>query len=328
MNVFVTGATGALGRRLVAELTNRGHDVVGLTRDDRGDTLVRERGGGPVRGDVLDEEALTAAAAGADVLVHAATKIPAERRPTRESWRRNDRVWREGAANVVAAAAAVDAERVVLQSVVWLARRADGGVFDEGSTPNPDRSTASVLDAERLVLEGAETVGFEPVVLRCGWFYAPDSAHTRTYGEGLLAGRMPIVGSGMLGRSDATLSYLHVDDAATAFTAAVEGDATGVFHVVDDHPTGYATFLKTFARLLDAPSPRRVPAWIARLVAGREVVGLLTRPMPTTNERFVANFNWAPTFDAVDGGLESVVAEWRATDVLEPTAGGFEWAPS
>ncbi|WP_440991594.1 NAD-dependent epimerase/dehydratase family protein [Haloarchaeobius baliensis] len=317
MKVFIAGATGVLGRRLVDRCVDRGHDVVGLSRDEAGDETIRTAGGVPRRGDVLDADSIVEAAAGADVLVHAATKIPTDTNPDDADWERNDRVRREGAENLVAAAAAHDADRVVLQSVVWVARQPDGSRFDEDADPNPDRSTRSALAAERIVEDGAESHGFEPVVLRGGYFYAPDTVHTQLFGERLRDRRLPIVANGLLGRDDAALSFVHVDDAASAFAAAVDGDATGTFHVVDDRPTTYATFLRTFAELLDAPTPRRVPAWLAGFAIDDNMRRLLTRPMPTSNDRFREAFDWEPAYPTVEEGLAQVVSRWQETGEVE-----------
>lgn len=325
MRVFIAGATGVLGRRLVAACTDRGHDVVGLTRDDEGDEAVRERGGEPTRGDVLDRDSVVDAAADCGVLVHAATKIPTDTNPDESDWAANDRVRRTGAENVAAAAEAVDADRVVLQSVVWVARQPDGSGFDEDATPHPDRTTRSALDAERIVRDAAADSGFEAVVLRGGYFYAHDSAHTRTFGERLLARRLPVVARGPLGRRDATLSFVHVDDAASAFAAAVEGDATGTYHVVDDEPTTYAAFLRTLADRLDAPRPFRVPAWLARIPFDADALRLLTAPMPTSNERFKESFDWTPEHPTHGDGLDQVVSRWREDGTLRETAAGYEW---
>jgi nucleoside-diphosphate-sugar epimerase len=318
MQVFIAGPTGVLGRRLVALCSERGHDVIGLTRDTAGDELVRESGGEPHRGDVLDRDSVVEATSGADVLVHAATKIPTDTNPDEEDWALNDRVRKAGAENLVAAAAEHDADRVVLQSVVWVARQPDGSHFDEESEPHPDRSTRSALDAERILHDGADSHGYEPVVLRGGYFYAADTAHTKLFGERLLDRRLPIIAGGLLGRDDAALSFVHVDDAASAFAAAVDGDATGTFHVVDDDPTTYAEFLQRFAERLDAPSPRRVPGWLAAVAIDDNTRRLLTRPMPTSNDRFRQAFDWAPEHPTVEQGLDQVVSEWeQAGEVLD-----------
>lgn len=326
MRVFVAGATGVLGRRLVAELVERGHDVVGLVRDDAGAAAVRERGGDPVRGDLLEPGTVEAAMPDdVDAVVHAATAIPTDTRPSRSDWATNDRLRREGTETLTAAAAAAGADRYLQQSIVWVARQPDGSRFDEGSPPNPDRTAESALDGERIAAAAGDEHDFDVVTLRGGWFYSHDSAHTRQMGEGLLAGRMPVVGGGLLGRRDAELSTLHVDDAATAFAAAGEGDATGVYHVVDDEPVAFAAFLRRLADELDAPEPRRVPGWLARLAVGKDSVRLLTNPMPTSNERFRAAFDWEPSFPTYCDGLAQVVERWRDAGDLRATGEGYEW---
>lgn len=325
MRVFVAGATGVLGRRIVGECTDRGHEVVGLTRDDEGDRQVAERGGEPVRGDVLEPTSLAEAAEGADVVVHAATAIPTDADPPDEAWEQNDRVRRDGTEHLVDVAADIGADRFVLQSIAWLARQPDGQPFDEDADPNPDRSTRSALQAERLLADGAETHGLEPVVLRGGWFYAPDTAHTRMFGEQLLAGDLPIVGRGLLGRRDAELSFIHVDDAGRAFADAIEGDAMGTYHVVDDDPTTYAAFVQGFVDRLDAPSPSRLPAWLARWFIDNNLVRLLTRPMPTTNDKLREAFDWAPEYPDVEAGLDQVVETWLADGTIRETGAGVEW---
>jgi nucleoside-diphosphate-sugar epimerase len=325
MRVFVVGATGVLGRRVVAKCVDSGHEVVGMTRDDRGDRIVRERGGQPHRGAIFDRDSLLDGADGADVLVHAATNIPTETNPDGAEWDLNDRIRREGTENLVETATAVGADRLLLQSIVWVARQPDGREFDERSEPNPDRTTRSALEAERLLLQAGEDHEFEPVVLRCGIFYAPDAAHTRLYGQRLLARSLPIIGRGVLGRMDATLSFVHADDAGRAFAAAIKDEATGVFHVVDDEPVTWARFLNTLATELDAPTPRRVPAWLARLLIDEHLVDLLVCSMPTTSARFRELFDWTPTYPTIDEGLAQVVTRWRERGLVRETGDGYDW---
>lgn len=310
MKVFIAGATGVLGKRLVASFSDAGHGVIGLARDDEGEELVERKGGRPVHGDILDRESLVAGADDADVVIHAATAIPTSTKPTREEWARNDRVRREGAENLVDAAGEIGADRLLLQSIVWVARQPDGSHFDETAEPNPNRITRSALDAERIVQSGVSDHGYEAVVLRGGWFYAADTAHTRQIGERLRSGDMPIIGGGLLGRRDAPLSFIHVDDMASAFLAAAEGDATGIFHVVDDEPATFAEFATAFADRLGGPEPSRVPGWLARFLVGKAFVRLMTTPMPTSNEKLRRTFDWTPAFPSYREGLDQVVGAW------------------
>ncbi len=130
-------------------------------------------------------------------------------------------------------------------------------------------------------------------------------------GEGLLDGKFPILGSGLLGRRDATLSILHVEDAARAFATATDADESGLWHVTDDEPVTVATLFEAFADRLDAPSPRRIPGWLARPLVGKDSVQLLTISMPTSNERFRETFDWQPRYESYRDGLTEVVETWE-----------------
>lgn len=324
MRVLVTGATGVLGHRLVERLADDGHDVEGMVRDDGGAERVERCGGTPVEGDVLDPGSL-ASLDPPEVLVHAATAIPASGKPTDEEWEHNDRVRFDGARNLVDAMGAA-VEHVLFPSVVWLARQPDGSTFDEDAVRHPDRATRSAAVTEDFLQGTSEAQGFDLSILRCGFFYAPDAAHTREWGERLLDRRLPIVGGGLLGRRDAELSFVHPDDAARAFVAVVDAGATGCYHVVDDEPVAPAAFFRTFADLLDAPTPRRIPGWLARFFVGEIAAQTLTSPMPTTNEKLRAEVGWEPRYPTYREGLQAVVETWLDDGTLRETDAGYEWA--
>lgn len=311
MEIFVAGATGVLGRRLVERFDANGHDVVGLTRNDEGDQIVSSHGGTPHRGDVTEYESLVDGAEGADVVVHAATAIPTAQKPTTEDWERNDRVRIEGAKNLTRVAAEVDADQYVQPSVVWVARQTDGSEFDENADPNPDRTTESALEAESIAETESEEHGFDATILRYGWFYGPNSAQIKDMADNLVSGDMPIVGGGLLGRKDATVSCIHVEDAASALVTAVESDATGLWHVVDEEPVTVASLLEAFASELDADDPSRIPGWLARFFIGKDNVRFFTNSMPTTNQSFKREFDWEPTYPTYREGVEAVVDAWE-----------------
>ena len=323
MRILLTGATGVLGHRLVERLADRGHEVLGLVRDDEGADLVEGRGGVVRHGDVLDPDSLDRAADDVEAVVHAATAIPVQTKPTEADWTRNDRVRLEGARNLLASIDGVD--RFIFPSVVWVARQPDGSAFDESAPRHPDRATRSAADVERVLRERATDPEFGATILRCGFLYAPDAAHTRMWGENLLSGDLPIVGGGLLGRRDAHLSFLHADDAALAFADAIDADATGLYHVVDDQPATFAAFISELADRLGAPDPRRLPGWLARFFVGRETVDTLTSPMETTNERFRDDVGWEPVYPTYETGLQGVVETWRSDDTVCETVDGYEW---
>ncbi|WP_135301948.1 NAD-dependent epimerase/dehydratase family protein [Haloarcula amylovorans] len=327
MHVFVSGATGVLGRRLVERLADRGHTVSGLARDDAGADLVEARGGAPRRGDVLDSDSLADAMYDPEAVIHAATALPTATKPSDEAWARNDRVRLQGAKNLLAAAGE-GLSQFLFPSVVWLARQPDGSAFDETATRHPDRVTQSAADVEDLLQETASERGFDATVLRCGMFYAPDGAYTRQFARNILAGDMAIPCGGLLGRRDAHLSLVHADDAARALADALDADIGGIYHVVDDERVTAIEYVRTFASMLDASEPRRVPAWLARFFVGESTANLLSKPMPTTAETFKDATGWEPTYPTYHEGLRQVVETWENDGTLQATSDGYAWAES
>ncbi|AUV84093.1 epimerase (plasmid) [Salinigranum rubrum] len=311
MQVFIAGATGVLGRRLVSQFTDRGHPVVGLTRDEDGDESVVTRGGKPRRGDLFDEESVISASEGADVVIHAATAIPTDD-PSPEDWEINTRVRREGTQALVKAAANAGADQYLQQSIAWVARKPDGSWFDEESPIQPDPSTQSAIDAEAITHEAMTDHDFDIGILRCGYFYAPDAYHTRVHGQALLEGEQTIIE----GSKSARISRIHVHDAASAFVAVAEAGRSGLWHIVDDEPVSAADFSKELGKLLGAPDPEQISEEEARRDIGDRQVDLYTRPMPTTNAKIRSEIGWEPEYPTYRDGLEQVVETWRGEGTL------------
>ena len=317
MRVLVTGATGVFGHRIVDQLADSGHTVLGLTRDDAGRAVVESNGGTPVQADLLDPGALQDTLAGrdVDVVVHAATRLPPTDKPTAEYWERNDRVRLDGTTHLIDALGS-DIEQFVFPSVVWVARQPDGSAFDETAERHPDRATQSAAEVEDLLDAESDRRGFDTTMLRMGFFYGPDGRHTRTFAQNLFSGDLPIVGGGLLGRTDAELSLIHADDAARAVAVSVTEGATGLYHIVDGEPATVAAYFSTFADLLDAPAPSRIPWWLARPVAGKDMTKFLTSSMPTSNDKFRRATGWEPTYSTYQDGLEQIVETWTDDGTL------------
>ena len=307
MRVFIAGATGVLGRRLVARFVESGHAVVGVVRDAAGEDLVASLGGQGRRADLFDADALARASEGCDVFVHAATAIPRTARPTPADWELNDKIRRDGTRALTTAAARVGAKRYVQQSVIGVARPSDGSAFDEDSPPHPDTLFRSALDGEHIASDAGAQSGFSVAILRCGWFYGADAAHTRSLAAALRKRALPIAG-----RGDAVWAILHVDDAARAFLAAAQAGQTGLWHVVDDCPVSVRDLLTYFAWRLGARPPRFVPAWLMRLLGGSVALDFFTRSSRTSNARIRRDLGWTPRFPTYREGVDEIVARWDA----------------
>jgi nucleoside-diphosphate-sugar epimerase len=206
-----------LGRALTRQLVERGHSVLGLTRNPAGEQLVHSLGSTPVTADVFDSDSLARASGGADVIVHAATSIPVKTRVKQSDFAANDRLRRDGTQALAVCATKIGARQYLQQSLVGVARPEDGSFFDEDSMPQPDEISRSAYDGEQIARGEGQRASFAVSVLRCGWFYGPDAAHTKLLAAQLLKRRVPIIGDG-----SAVLSCIHTEDVAGAFVAACE----------------------------------------------------------------------------------------------------------
>jgi len=306
MKVFIAGASGVLGRRLVRQFVARGHSVIGLVRTPKAENTVREAGGEPRHADLFDAESLARAADGCETVIHAATAISTKQKPAPADWAANDHIRRKGTRCLTEAAAKIGAKTYLQQSIAWVARPKDESTFDEDSPTVPEPTIQSAIDAEAIAREAGSAEGFTVSILRGGFFYDSESAHTRMIADALGKRQMPIIGGG-----DAMWAMIHTDDAASAYVAAAEKPKSGVWHIVDNELVQVRTFLKEFAVRLGAPAPRRVPVWLARWLAGEQAVTYFTKSTRTTNARFRRDFVWAPRFATYREGLDQIVAAWN-----------------
>jgi nucleoside-diphosphate-sugar epimerase len=311
MRVFIAGATGVLGRRLIQQFRAQGDTVVGLVRGSVGERAVTSLGGEGRHANLFDADALAHAAEGCDVVIHAATSIPVKTKPTPEDWEMNDQIRRNGTRALTDCAAKIGARLYIQQSVIWVARPLDGSFFDEDSPSCPDSVSVSALDGENIAREAGAQSGFDVTVLRCGWFYGADAPHTKVFADSLRKRQLPIISNG-----NAVWACLHLDDAASAFLTAAKAKQSGIWHIVDDYPVRVRDFIKYFAERLAAPSPLHVPVWLARLAAGSYATDFFTLSSRTSNSRFRRDFGWIPQFPSFKEGIDQSVANWSLEETL------------
>src|SRR5579864_3154915 len=315
MKVFIAGASGVLGRRLVRQFVAGGHSVIGLVRSPKAEGAVRESGGEPRTADLFDAESLARAAEGCDTVIHAATAIPVKQKTTPADWAMNDRIRRKGTRCLAEAAVKIGAKTYLQQSITWVARPKDNSPFDESSPVVPEPAIQSAIDGEAIAREAESAEGFTVSILRGGYFYDSESAHIRMIADALRRRQMPIIGGG-----EAMWAMIHTDDAASAYVAAAEKPRSGVWHIVDNELVEVRTFLKEFAARLGAPAPRRVPVWLARWLAGEQAVAYFTRSTKTSNARFRRDFGWTPRYITYQEGLDQIVSAWKGQSAGEAMA--------
>ena len=307
MQVFVTGATGALGRHLVPGLVAAGHEVTATTRTPGKAGQLREAGAEPVVLDGLDREAVIAAVrtAAPEVIVHEMTALASMR-----SLRNPDKLFAvtnelrtRGTDNLLAAAAQAGTRRVIAQSYVSANERSGGPVkteedpLDSQPIPTASRALAAIKYVEKTVpLEAPEGI-----VLRYGSFYGPGASKILL--EAVRKRQMPVIGGGT-----GIWSFIEITDAAAATLAAVERGAPGVYNVADSDPAPVAEWLPYLAEVLGAKPPLRVPAWLGRILAGEFVVAQMTGARGSSNEKARKELGWEPRYASWREGFRAWVS--------------------
>ena len=310
MRIFVAGATGAVGRRLVPRLVRAGHSVTGLTHTPSKAGFVRELGAKPVVADALDERPIRAAvvAAHPDVIVHELTDLKgaSDLRKFDRAFANSNRLRTEGTDHLLAAARDCGVRRIVAQSFCgWPYARTGGQVKSEDDPldANPPQELRRTLDAIRY-LERVVTTSETPegVVLRYGAFYGPDTGvFDAALIEQIRRRRVPLIGGGA-----AWWSFLQIDDAAEATALAIEL-GRGVYNIVDDDPAPVHEWLPATAAMLGAKPPFRVPAWVARLATGEHLVAMMTQSRAGSNAKARRELNWRPLHPSWRQGFAEIV---------------------
>ncbi len=310
MKVFVAGASGVIGRPTVRQLVAAGHEVVGMTRREERAGEIREAGAEAVVCDVFDAEALREAvvAAQPEVVLHALTALPARFKPKSDYLAATNEVRTEGTRNLVAAAKAAGARRIVAESVAFFYEPEGDWVKGEEAPlfRNPPGRFAAGCDAlvslESQVLEAGEPEG---VVLRFGWFYGPGTYSDRggSVAEEVAKRRYPVIGSG-----EGRFSFIHVEDAAAAYVAALDHGSPGIYNVADDEPAPIREWLPAYAEALGAKPPRRVPAWLARLIAGKDLASTAITMRGASNAKAKRELGWQPAHPSWKQGFAETLA--------------------
>lgn len=295
MRVFVAGGTGVLGQRLVPQLVARGHHVTATTTSAAKVGALERMGARALVMDGLDAAAVGEAVASAqpDAIVHQMTAISFAHagKPDLKHIDRwfaaTIRLRIEGTDHLLAAAEATGVPHVVAQSYAsWNGIREGGWVKTEEDPLDPETGTAAQAGAAAIRHVEDAVVSAGGAALRYGGLYGPGATDDQV--ELVRKRQFPLVGGGA-GYS----SWVHLDDAASATVLAVEQQAKGVFNIVDDEPAPASEWLPHLARCAGAKPPMRVPAWLARLLAGDVAVTMMTEGRGFSNAKAKRELGWA-----------------------------------
>jgi nucleoside-diphosphate-sugar epimerase len=317
MKIFLAGATGALGKRLLPLLVSDGHQVIGMTRDPAKADSLRAAGAEPAVADALDVKAVRNAVVPAqpDVVIHEMTSLATMQNPKNfdAEFAVTNRLRTEGTEHLLAAAVESGASRFVVQSFTgWPNQRTGGRVKTEADPldPEPPRAMRRSLDAiHKLEVMVANATRLTGIVLRYGSFYGPGTSlgSDGEVVEMVRRRRFPIFGDG-----GGVWSFVHIDDAACATRFAIELGPAGRYNIVDDDPAEVSVWLPALAKAVGAKPPLHLPAWLGRLVIGEAGVSMMTRIRGSSNAAAKCLLGWSPRYASWREGFRSGLSESRA----------------
>jgi nucleoside-diphosphate-sugar epimerase len=291
MKVLLIGASGAIGGRLVPQLTEHGHDVIGTCHSPAKTERLRALGAEPILLDALDAQAVRDAVSRAepDAIVYQATALADMRfgRNFDRTFAQTNRLRTEGTDNLLAAARETGVHRFIAQSFASMRNAREGSMVkneDDPLDPNPPTTMREGHAAMRHLEQAVTDAG--GIALRYGGFYGdPNDGMV----EPVRKRQFPIIGDGA-----GVLSWIHLDDAAAATVRALDHDGPAIYNIVDDEPAPMREWLPALAAALGAKPPRHIPVWLARLIAGEAAVLMGTEARGASNSKAKREFGWTP----------------------------------
>lgn len=315
MRVFVAGASGALGRRLVPQLINAGHEVIGTHHSPSSAELLRTLGAKAVPLDLLDAAAVRTAVLESEpeAIVHQATALANAKfsRSLDKTFVETNQLRTKGTDALLAAAREAGVRRFVAQSFAsYRYVRAGGPIkteddpLDPTPAPNTQQSSAAMAYLDQAV------TGFGGIALRYGGFYGDPNDG---WAELVRKRWFPIIGDG-----GGMISWIHLEDAVAATVLALDHEDPAIYNIVDDEPAPVREWLPVLAEAVGAKPPRRLPTWLARLLVGEAAVVMGTEVPGASNAKAKRELGWTLRYPSWRTGFSAVYSALKVAD--GPTA--------
>jgi nucleoside-diphosphate-sugar epimerase len=320
MRVFVAGASGAIGRRLVPQLISAGHEVTGTFVSPGHDQRIRDLGAEPVALDLLDASAVRQAVLDAhpDAIIHEGTALANMKwsRSLDRSFARTNRIRTEGTDALLAAAREAGVRRFVAQSFAsyryaregsWV--KTEDDPLDTAPPPAARETNAAMAHLDAAVTSAGG------IALRYGGFYGPGDDG---FASMVRKRQYPVVGDGA-----GVTSWIHLDDAAAATVLALGHDGPAIYHIVDDEPAPMREWLPVFAEVLGAKRPFRAPRWLAAVIAGSAMTAMATQSRGADNAKAKKELGWTLRYPSWrQGFLAAYGPATQAAGASAPAAAG------
>jgi nucleoside-diphosphate-sugar epimerase len=294
MNIFVAGASGAIGRPLITALVGQGHAVTGMSRTEEGARRLRDLGASVAQISAFDASAVEQALrqCRAEVVIDELTALPKDPAEMAAAAPGDRKLRLEGGGNLYRAARA-NGVRQYLQQASGFFLQPGRGLADESeglaidATPGVAAGARTYAELEARVLNPSDMEG---VVLRYGFFYGPNTWYNPDGAAADQARRRKIR---IIGAGEGVWSWVHIEDAAPATVAALTAPA-GVYHIVGDEPSPLSEWLPAFARWVRAPPPPQITEQEALQTVGPDAVYYGTRLRGASNQKAKRVFWFRP----------------------------------
>lgn len=303
--VFITGATGVLGKRVVKKCVQKGIPVAALSRSEKNHSLLLEMGAEPREADLFDAESLTEASRDCTSIMHLATNIPKVPMPDKPRyWELNDRIRTEGTEALLRAADNNNISRFIQQSITLIYGNQNGKEVTPHTAPaNPPLfMIRSAIEMENLVRRKKDT---NHVILRFGQFYSGDSYTTREMIANIRKRKLPVIGKG-----DFIWNNIHVDDAADAVIYSYQNFEklkNKTLNISDFSPMEFGKMVHGVAELTGSKKPFSVPRWMAKILIKPAIFGFLTSSFRVSKDP--ALNDWAPANLDFLSGIKKILGK-------------------
>ncbi len=307
MRIFMTGATGVLGRPVLQQLVRSEYLVRGLAHSKANAELLRRWGAEPVAVDLFDTAALAEAVQGCQAVLHLATGIPGAMNLGRRSAGRETNHLRREATRCVVDAALEELVQAVVYPSICFGYPDSGAEWIDSTTTTPiaEDYNKATFEAEAEVDRFAGT-GRRGIVLRMGFMYGPESPQSH---DQLRLARLGI--ASVSGRPGAYHPFVAITDAARALVAALQQASTGTYDIVEDEPPTTEEINRAMAQAVGRRHLRALPT----LLTDRMVItGAMRRSQRVSNRRFRIATGWSPRLRSANGGWELVAGSARQPD--------------
>jgi len=286
MRVLVVGASGAIGRRLIPQLAERGHQVTGTSRSAARAGQLRSLGAEPAVLDVLDEAAVRAVVGEArpDAIIYQATALDgiSFSRNMDRAFAPTNELRTRGTDILLAAAEKEGVPRFIAQSFAPFRYAHTGGPVKDESDPlaDPPPSAREMFGAMAHNDQAITAAG--GIALRYGGFYGDEDGMIKAVRKR----QFPLIGDG-----GGIMSFIHLEDAAAATVLALDAQGPAIYNVTDDEPAPMREWLPALADALGAKPPFHVPGWVGVLFMGK-MLPMMTEARGASNAKAKKELGW------------------------------------